>query len=1080
MRRHVIPIVLASAFLGGCAQHHKPPTQQGTLADLHNVAPDVQEAETKESVDQAMQHYRKFLEESPETPMTPEAIRRLADLELEKQYGIHTGEGKPKAMPAPESAKVPASTPARTPNKATAAAGAGHGESDQEFERRATAANRIPASGDTGASSMEVPGADAAPKGPLEAIALYKKLLTEYPNYKDNDQVLYQMARAYDELGRTDEAMETMERAIRANPNSVHFDEVQFRRGEYFFTRRKFRDAENAYSAITNLGARSPYYELALYKLGWTFYKQELYEEAVQNYMALLDYKVSTGYNFDGKHEKEDERRVADTFRVVSLSFSNLGGPDAVQQYFSSTKSRSYEDRVYSNLGEHYLTKLRYDDAAKTYNAFIALHPFHHAAPRFSMRVVETFTKGGFPKLVLESKRDFASKYGFQAEYWQHNKPEELPEVLAYLKTDLKDLATHYHAEYQSSQEANEKLANYHEALRWYGDYLKSFPKDAESPTINYRLADLLYENKDFGEAAKQYERTAYEYPANAQSPAAGYAAVYAYREQLKVAGKENLEAVKHDTIASSLKFADTFPTHAQAASILGAAADDQYEMKDYRAAVTSAQRVIDKYPGAEMPIRRSAWIVVAHGSFELAEYPHAERAYTEVLKVTPEGDESRVKFVDNLAASIYKQGELARNAQDYRAAADHFLRIRTAAPTSTIRATAEYDAGAALIELKDWKSAAGVLEAFRSTYPKHKMAGEATRLIAHAYRESGELSHAAGEYERLASESTDETVRRESLLVAGDLYQQSNANDKALDAYGRYVTEFPKPLEAAVETHFKMAEIHKGAHDDSLYQKELAEIVRIDGAAGPERTGRTRTLAARSALVLAEQLYQDFVAVKLRQPFEASLKEKKERMDATIKAMSGLVDYEIANVTAAATFYMAETYFDFSRSLKESERPADMKGADLEKFAADLDEAAFPFEEKAIKVHEKNMEMLHAGVFNAWTEKSLSRLAELMPGRYAKSEMSSGFISAIDHYVYRSPLSQASTQTASNASATPSSSGTTPSSSVTTPSSGGTTPSNGGTTPNNGSTTPSNPDQTTHPASVAANDGVVKNANPH
>src|SRR6185503_12519293 len=180
----------------------------------------------------------------------------------------------------------------------------------------------------------------------------------------------------------------------------------------------------------------------------------------------------------------------------------------------------------------------------------------------------------GFPKLVLESKREFASRYGLQSEYWRHNKPEESPEALAYLKTNLKDLATHYHAEYQSTQDASEKLANYQEALRWYGDYLKSFPSDAESPAINYRLADLLFENKDFGEAAKQYERTAYEYPTNAQSPAAGYAAVYAHREQLKVAAKENLETVKRDTIASSLKFADTFPTHAQAAAVLGAAAD--------------------------------------------------------------------------------------------------------------------------------------------------------------------------------------------------------------------------------------------------------------------------------------------------------------------------------------------------------------------------------------------------------------------------------------------------------------------------------------------------------------------------
>src|SRR5262249_57097899 len=141
-----------------------------------------------------------------------------------------------------------------------------------------------------------------------------------------------------------------------------------------------------------------------------------------------------------------------------------------------------------------------------------------------------------------------------------------------------------------------------------------------------------------------------------------------------------------------------------------------------------------------------------------------------------------------------------------------------------------------------------------------------------------------------------------------------------------------------------------------------------------------------------ATHRYKLSVAVKLRQRFEASLEEKQQRMDAGIKAMGGLVNYEIADVTAAATFYMAETYFDFSRALKESERPADLKAADLEKFEADLEEAAYPFEEKAIKVHEKNMEMLHAGVFNSWTQKRLSRLAETVPGRYAKAAMISGF----------------------------------------------------------------------------------------
>src|SRR5215475_8849047 len=998
MPRFAIPIVIAPVFLLGCAARPiKPVATVGTLAELRNVRPDVQEVRVEQGLDQAMQQYRRFLEEAPETAMTPEAMRRLADLQIEKQFGIRTGNAKPREMAAPKPAQILAGSRAGSPNPTAATASAPLHESDQDFERRTTAEAGVLAGNNAGASPTDAARAGADAEGPLEAIALYNRLLNDYPSYKNSDQVLYQMARAYDELGRTEEAIETMERLIRSNPHSSHLDEMQFRRGEYFFTRRRYRDAESAYSGIVGLGAHSEFYELALYKLGWTLYKQEFYEEALQKYVALLDYKVSIGYDFDQTHDENNDHRVADTFRMISLSFSNLGGPETMQEYFSKFGKRSYEDRVYSNLGEHYLAKLRYDDAAKTYKAFVALYPFHRASPRFSMRVVETFTQGGFPKLVLESKREFASKYGLKAEYWRHFKPEESSEVLTYLKANLKDLATHYHAEYQNSETPDEKLANYREARQWYGDYLDSFPTDADSPPINYRLADLLLENKDFVEAAKQYERTAYGYPTHPQSAAAGYAAVYAYREQLKVAGAETKDAVKRDTVASSLKFADAFPDHEHAAEILGAAADDLYEMKDYRAGITAAQHLIDKFPGAEPALRRSAWIVVAHGSLELAEYPQAENAYTQVLAVTPEGDASRAALVDNLAASIYKQGELANEVKDYRAAADHFLRIRTAAPTSSIRATAEYDAGAALIRQQDWKAAVDVLEAFRTTFPQNKLQLEATKQIAYAYRQSGELSHAASEYDRIASQTDDPALRSEALLDAGDLYAQSNSRDRALDAYNRYVKAFPRPAETAIETRFKIAEIYKAAHDETLYHQQLEAIVSADAGAGSERTGRTRTLAARSALVLAEQLYGNFIVVKLRQPFETSLQDKKQRMDATIGALGRLVDYGIDDVTAAATYYMAETYSNFSRSLLESERPDDLKPEDLEEFKNNLDEAAFPFEEKAIKVHEKNMELLHSGVFNSWTEKSLNRLVELMPGRYAKRETSGGLLDAID-----------------------------------------------------------------------------------
>jgi tetratricopeptide (TPR) repeat protein len=991
MRSARTPLLLVSALVLACAN-----PDRRTLADLHRVQPDVTEVQVQDGLDQAMLGYKKFLEGAPESVMTPEAMRRLADLKLEKEFGI-LGQGGGSVVPAPEPTGV------RMPASPGPARMAYDVESDRDFERTAAGADAIVPS--TESPDVELPGGEhLAWAGPLEAIELYDRILETYPTYEYNDWVLYQKARAYDELGRTEEAIAVIERLVRRYPSSRYTDEVQFRRAEYFFTRKKFLDAEEAYAAITAKGDVSEYYELALYKLGWTLYMQDLHDEALDQYIALLDYKLSLGYDFDQSQDEMDERRIADTFRVISLSFSSLGGPDAVETYFVENGQRRYEDRIYSQLGEFYLDKLRYNDAAVVYKAFVGLHPLHRVSPRFSMRVVEIYEAGGFPRLVLESKKEYASRYGLQSDYWLHFDANGSPEVLGDLKSNLEDLANHYHALYQEEDRAEERPESFQEALHWYRAYLASFPQDPETPSIHYRLADLLLEHEDFGEAAREYERTAYAYPAHEQSAAAGYAAIYAHRENEKRTPVEERPVVTREAVTCTLRFVDTFPQHEHAAVVLGAAADDLYDMKQLVQAMATAHRLIDAYPEADLAVRRSAWAVVAHSSFDLGNYEPSEQAYARVLGMTPEADESRQAVVDSLAAAIYKQGEQAGAAEDHRAAADHFLRIAQIAPTSDIRPVAEYDAAAALIRLEDWAGSAAVLEAFRKTHPAHDLHKEATKQMAFVYREQGNDSRAAEEYERVAAEADDVELRREALLLAGELYESAQGLDRAIAVYQHYVSEFPEPLEVAVETRFKIAGIHNQSLDESSYHAQLREIVEIDEKAGSARTPRIRYLAAQSALVLSEGSYARFRAVKLVQPFEKSLQKKQARMDAALEAFEALVNYEAAEVTAAATFYMAEIYFDFSQSLMNSERPTGLDSPQMNDYEMVLEEEAFPFEERAIEVHKKNLELLSVGIFNPWIEKSLEKLATLMPGRYAKFEMSTGLIASIDRYAYRAP----------------------------------------------------------------------------
>ncbi len=438
---------------------------------------------------------------------------------------------------------------------------------------------------------------------------------------------------------------------------------------------------------------------------------------------------------------------------------------------------------------------------------------------------------------------------------------------------------------------------------------------------------------------------------------------------------------------------------------MLGKAADDLYEMRDFADAIASAEKLIERYPETDTSLIRSAWAVIANSSIDLADYQTAEHAYVNVLALTPADDETRPAVVDGLAAAIYKQGEQANEVEDYRSAANHFLRIKDVVPTSTIRTAAEYDAAAALIKLEDWGLASGVLEEFRTSHPDHELQSEATKQLAFIYREDGQIERSAVEHERIAAEATDPELSREALLTAGELYDEAGVIADAIRVYERYVTEYPRPLDLAMETRQRLADIFKSEVDYERYHAQLAAMIRVDREAGPERTDRSRYLAAQAALVLAELDFERFVRLELAQPFEQSLAEKQSRMDSAMQAFEGLVAYEVADVTAAATYYIAEIYFEFSMALLDSERPAGLSEAEKVDYELVIEEEAYPFEEQAIEVHEENFELLAGGIYNDWVQKSLDKLAVLMPGRYAKSEISGGYVGSIDTYAYRMPI---------------------------------------------------------------------------
>jgi tetratricopeptide (TPR) repeat protein len=930
-RAPLAAVLIALAAAPALAAKPKPPP---TLKDLKREAPVVRTSEpVAPDPERAKALYRDFLDQANGDPaLRTEAMRRLGDLQIE----------------AGDSARGEA---------------AGQGEAETR-----------------------------------EAIAIYTKLIETQPDYPRADVVLYQLARGWEALGDPDKALGYLDTLVAKYPASARMDEAQFRRGEILFSAKRYAEAQAAYQAASAFGAKSEFHEQSLYKLGWSLFKQSENEASFEPFARVLDLKLldpsKPGALADpAKLSSADRELVQDTFRVLSIGFSYVDGQETLDRFVARRGGMPYAHRLYSELGDLYVSKQRFTDAADTYRAYVARYPDDEQAPILQMQAIEAYRKGGFAQLVLDGKKEFVERYRLGSSFWANRTPAQFPQVAKELKTNLTDLAGFYHAEAQHTK----SKGDFHEAARWYREFLQSFPDDPESAGTNYLLADTLFESEDFRAAAVEYERTAYAYPFHDKSAEAGYAALVCYERESKAMSGAALDAWNRQRLDSQQRFAVSFPAHPESATLLVKTAREYYDLKDLPKALEVSGLVLARQPPVPADMQRTAWTVTGNAQFDTGRFADAEGAYLQVQSLMAPGDAEASAINERLAAAIYKQGEAKKAAGDPTGAVDDFLRVGKLAPGASIRETAEFDAGAMLVALKDWPRAIPVLEAYRAGYPASARQADVTRNLALAYLEGGRPGEAAGEFERIAASGAETPdVQREALWQAADLYEKSSQTARAMAAYESYVRRFPAPLAEAVEARLKLADAAKASGDFMGRRSWLQGIVDADRSAGAARTDRSRYLAAVASLELTSADRDAFRSIALVAPLKTSLASKKAAMERALAGYQSAQSYSVAEVTTAATYEMGELYRQLAVDLMKSERPSNLDAEELEQYDLLLEEQSFPFEEKATEVHELNARHAAEGLYDEWVRKSYGVLAELQPARFGKQVEPEAFIAKL------------------------------------------------------------------------------------
>jgi tetratricopeptide (TPR) repeat protein len=427
---------------------------------------------------------------------------------------------------------------------------------------------------------------DAPPKyaGPdyTASLDLWRDIVTRFPGYRQVDGTVYLLAYYLGEMRETarakqaylglvcrnkydplatpsppPEARDLRSRATAASERKIFvdpyqsctpmkdspelIDEAWVRVGEaHFDTRGELQLAIAAYKHVA-LNPKSKFYDIALYKLAWSYYRNNQYMEGIQAFDELVAYSDKLE---DAGNPPTDLRKEAVQYLAISFSepWEEGAQPDPQKSieranafYKNRTGERHVRD-VYEQLGDTLKLsagqpvgaevppeiQVAYKAAITAWRSCLTNWPLHPRNPVVHQKIVDTLAYMGDAEAAAEERARLAIAYkkdppaGVPNWYAANETNREAMDWASRLgETSLIEAARTMHRNAQIAKQAWARaptpqgkasyIALYARAAEMYRAYLQSYPIATEIYELTYRLADCLYFSEQYPAAVAQY-----------------------------------------------------------------------------------------------------------------------------------------------------------------------------------------------------------------------------------------------------------------------------------------------------------------------------------------------------------------------------------------------------------------------------------------------------------------------------------------------------------------------------------------------------------------------------------------------
>ncbi len=711
------------------------------------------------------------------------------------------------------------------------------------------------------------------PQPSFEAtVGLHKELLTRFPNYRLADAARYLLGYCYGEQGQTEEALAAYLDLVESNPDSRFLAEVWTRIGEIYFDGSDAESLEKAIAAYNNVRTfpDSPYYDKALYKVAWTYYRLDRFDDAVKSFVELIDYadeqEEATGVT------GSELRTEAIQYVAVSLADEGWGGLDRAQQVMTPLARKDYAGEIWKRYGEVLFDQTRYRQAIDVLGTSISKFPDAGYNPEAQEKIVRAYEQLRDFDGATAAREKLVADYSRGSKWYAANKdnPDAIAKAESLTEKSLYTAAIFRHQQaqaYKGSGRLDEAMASYKQAATAYQSYLDRFPNSNNAYDFEFYLAECLFYSGDYPRAAEQYDKVRDSQVNNKHLAAAALSSVITYEKNLETliaagdlpkrdlmtaaqrkdqrVAPQPLDQARADFVASSDRFVTLLPSSERAPAIRYRAAEVFYKHDQFDEARRRFLEIVDRHPSSEVAQYASNLLIESYLATE--DWANVEKWSAKLIDIAQRdkarGDQD--KFLAGLrgfkVGAQFKQAEKYDAEGEFEKAADTYVKLVDENRGHQFADKALFNAAVAYEKVRRFDSASKTYKRIFDGYPESALAPRALFRVGINAEKGFDFGEAVAAYTRLVDRYPKSEDRADAMYnVAVVLEHQQDYRDAA-KAYQRYARTFPQ-RDDAPQMYFRSALVHEKVED---YPQMIATLQNFIRRYGRQSTQNERVIEA-------------------------------------------------------------------------------------------------------------------------------------------------------------------------------------------------------------------------------------------